>query len=197
MPHRTFHAFMTDPIASRRFAFIIASARPQGNTETLARAAAATLPAGVEQRWLHLAELPLPPFEDIRHAAGVYPPPQGNAVPLVDATLWATDLVIVSPVYWYSLSATAKHYLDHWSGWMRVPGLDFRARMSGKRLWGVTVTSDDDQDDEISGPLVGTLRLTASYLGMQWRGMLLGHGNRPGDIAGDTAAFERAKAFFD
>jgi len=181
---------------SRRFAFIIASAREQGNTETLARAAAASLPAGVEQRWLNLIDLPMSPFVDIRHDDGVYPPPQGHEATLAEATLWATDLVIASPVYWYSLSASAKQYLDWWSGWMRVPGLDFRERMAGKRLWGITVTSDDDNDDEISAPLVGTLRLTASYLKMEWGGMLLGHGNRPGDIAGDAAAFERAKAFF-
>jgi len=183
--------------ASRRFTFIIGSARTQGNTETLARAAAAALPANLEQRWLHLADLPLDPFVDIRHESGVYPPPEGHAAVLAEATLWPTDLVIVSPVYWYSLSASAKQYLDHWSGWMRVPGLDLRERMAGKRLWGVTVTSDVDVDDEVSAPLVGTLRLTASYLKMEWRGMLLGHGNRPGDIASDAAALERAKSFFD
>jgi multimeric flavodoxin WrbA len=180
----------------RRFAFVLASARGQGNTEMLARAAAASLPAGVEQRWLNLIELPLAPFHDIRHDDGVYPPPEGHAATLAEATLWATDLVIASPVYWYSLSASAKQYLDWWSGWMRVPGLDFRPRMKGKCLWGVTVTSDDEQDDEISAPLVGTLRLTASYLDMTWGGMLLGHGNRPGDVAGDAAALERAKVFF-
>jgi multimeric flavodoxin WrbA len=187
--------FMTD--TSRRFAFFIASAREAGNTEALARAAAAALPAGTEQRWLRLADLPLTPFVDIRHESGVYPQPRGHEATLADATLWATDIVIVSPIYWYSLTASAKHYLDWWSGWMRVPGLDFRARMAGKGLWGVTVTSDDvEVDDQVSAPLVGTLRLTADYLKMHWRGMLLGHGNKPGDIAGDTAAFERARAFF-
>jgi multimeric flavodoxin WrbA len=184
---------MTD--TPRRFAFFIASAREEGNTEALARAAAAALPAGTEQRWLRLADLPLATFVDVRHASGVYPQPQGHEATLAEATLWATDIVIVSPIYWYSLTASAKHYLDWWSGWMRVPGLDFRERMAGKSLWGVTVTSDVDVDDEVSAPLIGTLRLTADYLKMQWRGMLLGHGNKPGDIAGDAAAFERAKGF--
>jgi multimeric flavodoxin WrbA len=187
---------MTDP-QSRRFAFFVSSAREEGNTETLARAAAAALPAGVEQRWLRLADLPLPPFVDIRHASGLYPQPQGHEATLADATLWATDLVIVSPVYWYSLSASAKLYLDYWTAWLRVPGMDFKARMGGRRLWGVTVTSDAEElDDEISAPLSGTLRLTADYMGMQWGGMLIGHGNRPGDVGGDAKAFERAKAFF-
>jgi multimeric flavodoxin WrbA len=186
---------MTDA-SSRRFAFFVSSAREEGNTEALARAAASALPAGVEQRWLRLAELPLPPFVDIRHASGVYPQPQGHEATLADATLWATDLVVVSPVYWYSLSASAKLYLDYWTAWLRVSGMDFKARMAGKRLWGVTVTSDaEDVDAEITAPLSGTLRLTADYMKMQWRGLLLGHGNRPGDIATDAAAHERAKTF--
>jgi multimeric flavodoxin WrbA len=188
---------MTDSPASRRFAFFVSSAREEGNTEALARAAAAALPAGVEQRWLRLAELPLPPFVDIRHAGGVYPQPQGHEATLAEATLWATDLVVVSPVYWYSLSASAKLYLDTWTGWLRVPGMDFKARMGGRRMWGVTVTSDAvELDDEVCAPLVGTLRLTANYMGMQWRGMLIGHGNRPGDLAADAPALERAKGFF-
>jgi multimeric flavodoxin WrbA len=187
---------MTDA-QSRRYAFFVSSAREEGNTESLARAAAARLPAGTEQRWLRLAELPLPPFVDIRHASGVYPQPQGHEATLAEATLWATDLVVVSPVYWYSLSASAKLYLDYWTAWLRVPDMDFKARMADKRLWGVTVTSDaEDVDAEITAPLVGTLCLTADYMKMQWRGLLLGHGNRPGDVTSDAPAFERAKTFF-
>ena len=31
---------------------------------------------------------------------------------------------------------------------------------------------------------------------MEWGGMLLGVGTRPGDVLGDTAAVTRAKTFF-
>ena len=30
------------------------------------------------------------------------------------------------------MSTITKRYLDHWSGWLRVPGVDFRARMRGR-----------------------------------------------------------------
>jgi putative NADPH-quinone reductase len=180
------------------FLFLVAGARKAGNTEALALAAASTLPAPIEQRWLRLDDLPLPAFVDIRHSAGVYPPLQGHAAALAEATLWASDLVIVSPVYWYNLTASAKQYLDHWSGWMRVPGLDFRARMAGRRLWGVTISSDDEaRDDAITAPVAGSLKLTAEYMRMDWCGLLVGHGNQPGDVASDAAAQVRAAAFFD
>jgi multimeric flavodoxin WrbA len=179
----------------RLFQFVLTGARRDGNAELLARHAAKALPPGAVARWLDLAELPLPPFQDHRHEAGyVYGAVAGNQKVLFDATLAASDLVLVAPLYWYSLPSVAKLYLDYWSSWLRVPGADFRARMAGKRLWGVTVLSEEDPDR--SEPLVGTLRLTADYLAMGWGGVLVGRGNRPGDVFGDTAALAAACRFF-
>lgn len=180
--------------AKRHFTFLIASARRDGNTEWLARQAARHLPAGAAQQWLHLADVPLPPFADIRHSVGVYPAPEGNERILFDATLAATDLVFVVPLYWYSVPASAKLYLDYWSGWLRVPGADFKARMAGRTLWGVSVFSEEDQ--KRADPLVGTLAITADYMKMSFGGVLLGYGNRPGDIAADKVAIEKARSFF-
>jgi len=179
---------------ARHFSFLLASARRDGNTEILARKAAAHLPSGFRQQWLRLMELPLAPFEDIRHSVGVYPQPTGNERILFDATMEATDLVFAVPLYWYGVPASAKLYLDYWSGWLRVPGADFKARMAGKKLWGVCALSDEDPAR--ADPLVGTLRLTADYLGMAFGGVLLGYGNKPGEVLADAAALERARSFF-
>jgi multimeric flavodoxin WrbA len=179
---------------TRKFLFLLGSSRTGGNTEALARLAAEQLPDGAEQRWLHLADLPLPEFDDLRHEGdGSYPAPTGNAATLLDATLEATDLVIASPLYWYSLSAGTKRYLDHWSGWLRVPGVDFRARMAGRTLWGVTSLASTADKAE---PLIGTLRNTAEFMGMRFGGVLLGNGTRPGDVARDAEATLTAKSFF-
>ena len=143
----------------RRFTFLITSARRDGNTEMLTRKAAETLPQHYEQLWLRLSELPLPPFEDIRHSVGVYPQPTGNERILFDATLNATDLVFSVPLYWYSVPTSAKHYLDYWSAWLRVPDADFRRRMAGKTLWGICVLSEKDQGR--ADPLINMLANTA------------------------------------
>ena len=103
----------------RRFLFLVASTREPGhtgNTEWLARQAAATLAPEVQQQWLHLAGMALPPFVDRRHTTGTYAPPEGDLKALLDATLACTDLVFVSPVYWYSIPSQLKTYIDHWSG---------------------------------------------------------------------------------
>lgn len=179
----------------RTFLFLLGSPRADGNTELLARHAAEQLPPGAEQQWLRLTDLPLPDFEDLRHEGdGRYPAPTGHGKVLLDATLGATDLVIASPLHWYSVSTATKRYLDHWSGWMRVPGVDFKPRMAGRKLWGITALAGQDPAD--ADALAGTLEKTANYLRMEWGGVLTGNGSEPGDVRKDTAALGRAKEFF-
>ncbi|GHH89651.1 flavodoxin family protein [Streptomyces capillispiralis] len=179
---------------TRRFLFVLGSARSDGNTELLARRAAEQLPPAVEQQWIDLTAHPLPDFEDLRHDSDHVRPTEGPVARLLDATLAATDVVIASPLYWYSVSAQTKRYLDHWSGWLRIPGLDFKATMAGRTLWGVTALAHEEQ--VVADPLVGTLNNSAAYMGMRFGGVLLGNGSKPGDVLKDTEALARAKTFF-
>ncbi|MFF9088914.1 flavodoxin family protein [Streptomyces sp. NPDC014991] len=180
---------------TRRFLFVLGSARAGGNTEMLARAAAEQLPEDVEQRWIRLADHPLPDFVDLRHDSDhVRPSPDTPAGLLLDATLAATDIVIASPLYWYSVSSLTKRYLDYWSAWLRTPGVDFRGTMAGRTLWGVAALAADEPS--VAAPYAGTLTHSAAYLRMRFGGVLLGNGSAPGDVRGDTDALARAKTFF-
>ena len=158
------------------------------------RAAAEALPSSAAQRWLALNDIALPRFEDRRHGGRPFEAPEGEERLLLEATLDADHLVFVAPVYWYALPAAAKLYLDYWSAWLRVPGYDFKPRMAGKALSAVTIISSEDEAE--AEPLIGCLRLTADYMKMEWRGALIGHGNRPGDVAGDARAIDAARRFF-
>jgi multimeric flavodoxin WrbA len=179
---------------NKSFLFVVSSTRRDGNSETLARHAARALSADCTQRWLRLLDHPLPPFFDTRHDTG-YQPPEGAAKLLCDATLAATDLVIVTPVNWYSVSWPAKLYLDHWSAWMRVEGLNFQKTLAGRNLWAV-VTDSDREDEGSAQPVVDVLARTADFMSMHWRGALLGHANKPGEIAGEATALAAAQRYF-
>ncbi|MFG2989435.1 flavodoxin family protein [Streptomyces sp. NPDC048257] len=181
---------MTD----RSFLFVLGSSRSDGNTELLARAAAEQLPAGVRQRWVDLARLPLPDFQDGRHATGDGTAGETEEM-LRQATLEATDVVIASPLYWYALSGHAKRYLDYWSGWLTAPGSDFKERMTGRTLWGVTAMAD--RDEVRADGLVTSLHHTAAYMRMRFGGVLLGNGSGPGQVRDDERATIRAKTFFE
>ncbi|MET8828722.1 NAD(P)H-dependent oxidoreductase [Streptomyces sp. NPDC004610] len=181
-------------MTTRRFLFVLGSSRADGNTELLAREAAAQLPADVEQRWIDLADLDVPEFEDLRHDSDHVRPTEGPLATLLDATLAATDVVIASPLYWYTLSAPMKRYLDHWSGWLRTPGTDFHDTMADRTLWGVTVLAHEES--EVADPLIGALHHSAAYMRMRFGGVLLGNGSKPGDVRADAGALARAKTFF-
>jgi multimeric flavodoxin WrbA len=182
-------------MTARSFLFIVGSTRQPGvigNTERLAREAAAALPAAAEQRWLYLNQLSVPPFEDIRHHGGEYPMPTGHLRLLLDATLAASDIVLVSPVYWYSVPAALKLYIDHWSAWLRVPGVDFKARMAGKRLW-VVATSGGRASAQ---PMFDSYALCARFLAMHWMDALWGQGGPPDAVRQDAEAWAAAAGYF-
>ncbi|WP_201985505.1 flavodoxin family protein [Hymenobacter rubidus] len=177
---------------ARRFLFLLSSTRRLGNSEQLAYCAAHGLPPTIEQHWVHLQDYPLPHFVDMRHN-GAYPAPTGNVQLLLDATLAATDIVLIAPLYMFSLPVHAKHYLDYWSAWLRIPALNFREQMQAKTLWAVVVSSGSRAETQ---PLEATLLLTAQFMHMQWGGLLHGIGSRPNDIQLDTLALREAKTFF-
>jgi multimeric flavodoxin WrbA len=179
----------------RRFLFLLGSSRLDGNTETLACRAAAALPRDVEQRWIRLDDVVLPAFEDRRHPRGKQrPQPTGPESMLLNATLHATDIVLATPLYWYSVSASTKLYLDYWSGWLELPGVQFKRRMSAKTLWGISVRGD--REPEVMEPLEGMLQLSADYLSMRWGGLLRGNGSAPGQVLNDAEALACATEFF-
>ena len=118
--------------------------------------------------------------------------PTGDTATLLHATLEATDLVFVTPLYWYSFPNRLKRYLDHWSAWMRVEGLDFKARMQGKRVWAITTSGDRAKTQ----PMFDSLKLCAEFLAMQWQLPLWGKGGPPGTVEKDDAAIDAAANHF-
>ncbi|MGA5197828.1 flavodoxin family protein [Streptomyces exfoliatus] len=179
---------------NRSFLFVLGSSRTDGNTEILAREAAAQLPSHVPQRWVDLNQLALPDFQDGRHETAGWPANENEEL-LRQATLEATDIVIASPLYWYNLSAQTKRYLDYWSGWLVAPDSDFARRMAGGTLWGVTVMANDDHT--VAAGMTTTLSLSAAYLRMRFGGVLTGTGSRPGRVRADERAMLHAKTFFE
>lgn len=181
-------------MSHRHFVFIEGSSRTDGNSAVLARRAQQHLPDGASSEWLRLADLPLPDFDaDVPAEAAIPVFPDGNEGVLLAATLRATDLVIVSPLYWYAVSAPVKRYLDHWDGWLHLPGLRFRRSMAQRTLWAITAGYADDAGQ--AAGLATSLRLTAEYLAMTWGGLLYGNGDKTGDVRRDHTAMRGAEDF--
>lgn len=163
-----------------------------GNTEWLARTAAASLPSDDQQEWLHLARMDLPAFVDQRHTIGEYPAPKADLGQLLAETMSATDLVFVAPVYWYSLPSSLKQMLDHWSAWMRIPGVPFKDNMHHKNLYLITTSGDRSK----AQPMIDAVGLCADFLGMKRAGVLWGKGGPPHAVVDDVEAVKQARTLF-
>jgi NAD(P)H-dependent FMN reductase len=175
----------------RRFLFLLGSARQGGNTEALAFRAADALPEALRQDWVDLTSPSLPPFRDERGEAT--PAPEGRLAEIARMVLAASDIVVVAPVYWYAVPAPVKLLLDHWSGWLEVPGMGFAETVRGKRLW--LITSRADPDPEVATLPEAMLRRTATWLGMDFAGALHGIADGRGSIRDDAAAWAAAPRF--
>lgn len=168
-------------IQARSFLFLLSSSRTFGNAEQLARQAAHALMH--PSVWLDLARVSLPPFRDSR--PNPPPPASGDLAEVLAQTLAASDIVMVAPVYWYALPAPAKLVMDHWSGFLDRPELDFAAQMARKTLW--LITARADPDPAVAAPVEVAMTHTARWLGMRWGGALHGIGDAPGEISGGPA----------
>ena len=178
---------MTDP-NPRSLIIYLASARRGGNAEALARRATEGL--AVPCQWVDLAALSLPAFHDPRPLPT--PRPTGALAALAAQMQGVSDLVFAVPIYWYALPGPAKTFLDHWSGYLDTPGLNFADWIKTKRLW--LITARADPDPMVAAPIEMAMQRTAHWLGMRWGGALHGVGDAPGDIRA-CETWERAPDF--
>jgi hypothetical protein len=119
---------------TRRFLFLQGCARAQGNAQAVARLAASILPIAA-QDWRDQTAPALEPFADLRQGGPCYAPTVGVARVLAEAILAANDIFRAAPQSSFGRPAPSKLSLDHWSHWMRVPELGFKAAMAAKRMW--------------------------------------------------------------
>lgn len=174
---------------TRRYLFLLSSARPLGNALTLARAAAAPLPAKA-QHWIDLTDPPLPAFLDLRPGFAL---PQGPLATILHAMRDATEIILVAPIYWYALPAPAKLLMDHWSGWLDAPATEFAAWAQDKTFH--LITTRADPDPSVPDLTEAMVKRSILWLGMGWGGALHGIADAPGDISADHRAMQTAAHF--
>ena len=175
---------------TRSFLFVLGSARPEGNTEILARKAAEQLPPDVEQRWLDLADHVAARLRGPAAATATTDGrPVGNdAAVLLDATLERDG-------HRHRVAAVLVLALGHRQALPRLLGRlagDAGDRLQGDARGPHPVGRHRARHREevvVAEPLIGTLRNTAAFFPMRFGGVLLGNGSKPGDVLEDTEAW--------
>ncbi len=137
---------------------LFASARRNGNTGQLMDRIATEL--GIEV--VDLSTLRMSPY-DYEHRNR-----DDDFEPLMQRVLAYDQLILASPVYWYSVSSAMKVFLDRISDFLDLPDLlDAGRKLRGKQGY-VVCTSIYD---EVPQPFRGAFLDTFDYLGIRFGGL--------------------------
>jgi multimeric flavodoxin WrbA len=181
-------------MASKRVVIVKGSPREKGNTAFLAdRVAEGAKAAGafVESFTLHNMDISPCDACDACHVEPYGGCVVGDDMQLLYPRLLDADaIVIASPVYWFTVSAQTKLFMDRCYALVDADGY----LMRGKKI-GIVMTYGDD-DPFASGAINAfrTFQDGFSYVGAQIVGMVYGSASDPGEIEGNTEVTAKAYA---
>jgi len=134
---------------------ISASSRPEGNTHKVVNYLSQHLGA----QWVDLATKNIG-YYDYDHTNE-----QDDFLKVAELMVAAEHIVLATPVYWYSMSAQMKTFLDRWSDLVTIRK-DLGRALKGKQLALVSCGSGSHAIDGFEMPI----RETAGYMDMQYIG---------------------------
>lgn len=179
---------------TKKILVLLGSPRKKGNSTTLANqiiAGIESVGASAEKIFLH--------GKDISPCQACYacqrPDSKGCAIddemqPIYGKLVKADGWVIASPVYWFSMSAQTKLFLDRC---FALPAYKKDA-FTGKRIAVAMSFGDGDAFNSGCVNALRTFQDSARYVGANLVGMVYGSADKPGEIKSNTALMQQAEA---
>lgn len=185
---------MTEKTDSKKILVILGSPRKKGNSTTLAEGiikGAEAAGAAVERIFLHgLNIAPCQACYACRkpksRSCAIDDDMQFIYQKLVEADAW----VIASPVYWFTMSAQTKLFMDRCFALFNIK----KEALAGKNI--AVAMSYADADPFISGCVnaLRTFQDAFAYVGANIVGMVYGSADKPGEIKSNQALMAEAEA---
>ncbi len=171
-------------MGSKRILLVIGSPRTEGNSATLAKQVAGGAEAAgaeVESFYLHGMHIqPCTACDECREETGKDCVIDDDMQTLYPKLRRADALVIASPIYWFTVSAQTKVFMDRWYA-LGGPQEEYAA-FAGKRI-GIVLTYGD-LDPFVSGAVnaLRTFQDAFDYVGAEIVGMVYGNASEAGEI---------------
>jgi multimeric flavodoxin WrbA len=169
-----------------------ASPRMKGNSIALSRATSSALEkAGVEVKTLFLQKMDIKPCNacDLCKKGNEVTCTFDDDMTAVYPDILNADIIVMAgPVYWFSVSAQTKLFMDRWYALEKDEG----NLLKGKRM-GVILTYGDDNPFE-SGAMnaIRTFQDAFSYTGSVLAGVVHGSCDKPGEIENNALVMAQA-----
>jgi multimeric flavodoxin WrbA len=177
---------------STKILIVMGSPRKKGNSATLARQlAAGAEAAGAEVEIFTLQDMDIRPCTAC-DACLKGPAPDcvidDDMQVLYPKLQQADAIVIASPVYWFTVSAQTKLFMDRCYAF-EGPGENL---LKEKRYAIVLAYGDSDPFNSGAVNALRTFQDGLGYIGAQIAGMVYGSASRPGEIAGNRPLMDKA-----
>ena len=181
-------------MAKRKMVIVKGSPREAGNSARLAQQVAeGAQAAGAQVDSFYLHGMDISPCDacDACHAE-----PYGGCIVdddmqvIYPKLLDADAIVIASPVYWFTVSAQTKLYMDRCYALVDAQGYLLR----GKEIGIVMTYGDSDPFDSGAVNALRTFQDGFNYVGARIVGMVYGSADAPGDIVENAEIMARAYA---
>lgn len=170
------------------------SSRENGNTEYLTNYALEHTNK-FELTRIYLRECVIEPLVDERHSNRPFPPVDDDYHSILQKMLEAEVVIFSSPVYWYNMSTKTKLFVDRWTESLRDPNIKLKAEMADKEMY--VICTGANPNCQVVQPMIGIFKLMANYFDMEFKDYLWANADKPGEIATNQKALEKAKIFFD
>jgi multimeric flavodoxin WrbA len=167
------------------------SSRPRGNSEMLTERIVKDIPHTA----IYLRDKHISPIEDKRHHPEGFQPVDDDHDDVVRQLLAHDVLLFVTPLYWYGLSGLMKTFIDRWSQSLRDKRFSFKDGLRGKQTYLIVVGGDQPRLKAL--PLVQQFQYICDFVGLDFRGYIIGEANQPGDILQDERALFEAERLRD
>lgn len=167
---------------------IYGSTRDHGNTEMLTKEVIKSLPDVVK---IDLKNYQFKDIVDQRHDIDGFSPVKDDYDHIIDRILTCEILIFATPIYWYGMTSVMKRFIDRWSQTIRDPNYpNFKEQMSQKQAYIIAVGGDDPRVKGL--PLIEQFTYICQFIGLNYKGYVLGEGSKPKDILKDEKALNDA-----
>ncbi len=183
-------------MGDKKILLVMGSPRKEGNSATLAKQVASGAEAsGAEVESFYLDAMNIQPCtacDACREERGKDCTIDDDMQALYPRLRRADAVVIASPIYWFTVSAQTKLFMDRWYAF-GGPQEEYAA-FSGKRI-GIVLTYGD-LDPFVSGAVnaLRTFQDAFNYVGAEIVGMIYGSASEAGEIQNNRDLMESAYA---
>ena len=181
-------------MGDKKILLVMGSPRKDGNSATLAKQVAAGAEAAgaeVESFYLHGMNIqPCTACDACREERDKDCVIDDDMEILYAKLRQADALVIASPIYWFTVSAQTKLFMDRWYA-LGGPGEEYAA-FAGKRIGIVLTYADVDPFASGAVNALRTFQDAFNYVGAQIVGMVYGSASEAGEIGNNRDLMEKA-----